>query len=74
MLLNVTVVAPSNDTYVTVFPSGSTVPLASNLNAVAGQIVPNSVLARLGPDGSVALYNNAGTVDLLADVMGYFTT
>lgn len=74
VLLNVTVVAPSNDTYVTVFPSGSTVPLASNLNAVAGQIVPNSVLARLGPDGSVALYNNAGTVDLLADVMGYFTT
>jgi len=73
VLLNVTAVTPSNDTYVTVYPAGGDPPLASNLNAVAGQIVPNSVLARLGTDGSVALFNNSGTVDLIADVMGYFT-
>jgi hypothetical protein len=58
---------------VTVFPSGLERPVASNLNAVAGQVVPNMVIARLGPDGAAAIYNNSGTVDLVADVMGYFT-
>jgi uncharacterized protein (DUF1501 family) len=73
VLLNVTAVAPSDGTYVTVFPSGLERPVASNLNAVAGQVVPNMVIARLGPDGAAAIYNNSGTVDLVADVMGYFT-
>lgn len=73
VLLNVTAVAPTAGTFVTVFPSGVARPLAANLNAVAGQVVPNMVLARLGSDGAVVLYNNGGTVDLVADVMGYFT-
>lgn len=74
VLLNVTAVAPDAATYVTVYPTGGDRPLASNLNAVAGQVIPNMVLGRLGPDGSVAIYNHAGTVDLVADVMGYFTS
>ena len=73
VLLNVTVVSPSTGTYVTVFPSGRNRPLASNLNATAGQVVPNMVLARLGPDGGATFYNNSGDLDLVADVMGYFT-
>ena len=71
-LLNVIAVAPSVGTFVTVYPSGVTRPLASNLNAVAGQVVPNMVIARLGDDGGATLYNNSGDVDLVADVMGYF--
>ena len=74
VLLNVTAVTPDVNTFVTVYPSGADRPLASNLNAVAGQVIPNMVLARLGADGSIALYNNQGTVDLVADVMGYFTS
>jgi hypothetical protein len=74
VLLNVTVVSPSTGTYVTVFPSGRERPLASNLNATAGQVVPNMVLARLGPDGGASIYNNSGDLDLVADVMGYFTS
>jgi hypothetical protein len=74
VLLNVTVVSPSAGTYVTVFPSGRERPLASNLNATAGQVVPNMVLARLGPDGGASIYNNSGDLDLVADVMGYFTS
>ena len=31
------------------------------------------VLARVGPDGTVMMYNNSGVVDLVADVVGYFT-
>jgi hypothetical protein len=74
VLLNMTVVSPSTGTYVTVFPSGRERPLASNLNATAGQVVPNMVLARLGPDGGASIYNNSGDLDLVADVMGYFTS
>jgi hypothetical protein len=32
------------------------------------------VLARVGTEGNVVLHNNTGHVDLVADVMGYFTT
>jgi len=74
VLMNVTAVSPDVGTYVTVYPTGGDRPLASNLNAAQGQVIPNMVLGRLGPDGSVAIYNNAGTVDLVADVMGYFTS
>ena len=73
VLLNVTVVLPTQSTYVTVFPTGIERPLASNLNAAAGQVVPNMVIAGLGPDGAAAISNNSGAVDLVADVMGYFT-
>jgi len=73
VLLNVTAVMPSASTYVTVYPSDQPCPTAANLNAVAGQVVPNMVLGRLGPDGSVAIFNYAGDVDIVADVMGYFT-
>ncbi len=73
VLLNITAVAPSTGTFVTVFPSNVERPVASNLNAAAGQVVPNMVIARLGDDGAAVLYNNSGTVDLVADVMGYFT-
>ena len=73
MILNVTVVQPTDGTFVTVYPSGTERPLASNLNATVGQVVPNMVLARLGPDGAAMMFNNSGDVDLVADVMGYFT-
>ena len=74
VLLNVTAVTPTTSTFVTVYPSGGDMPLASNLNAAAGEVVPNMVVGRLGSDGAVAIFNNSGNIDLVADVMGYFTT
>ncbi|MCU1360417.1 MAG: hypothetical protein JWN99_1706, partial [Ilumatobacteraceae bacterium] len=74
VILNVTVVQPTDGTFVTVFPSGGGRPMATNLNAAVGQVVPNMVLAQLGPDGSAMIFNNSGNVDLVADVMGYFIT
>ena len=73
VLMNITAVAPSAGTYVTVYPAGQARPVASNLNAAAGQVVPNMVLARLGTGGGTVLYNNTGALDIVADVMGYFT-
>jgi len=56
------------------YPNGTERPLAANLNATAGQVVPNMVIGRLGADGKLAIFNYAGSTDVVADVMGYFTS
>jgi len=73
VVLNVTITQPTGDTFLTVFPSGTTRPLASNLNAPPGKSVPNLVVAKLGADGKVAVYNNVGTSHVIYDVMGWFS-
>jgi uncharacterized protein (DUF1501 family) len=73
VMLNVTAVAPTGNTFVTVYPNGADRPTASNLNVSNGQVIPNMVLARIGDDGTVMMYNNVGNIDLVADVVGYFT-
>ncbi len=73
VILNVTVVGATAPTYVNAFPSGTTAPLASNVNARPGEVVPNLVTVQLGADGVVVLRNNAGAVDLVADLAGYYT-
>jgi len=65
-------VFPTTSGHLTVFPAGQPAPLASNLNFVAWQVVPNAVVARLGTDGKVAFRNSAGQTDVVADVFGYF--
>ncbi len=47
-------------------------PLASALNVQAGVDTPNLVIAKVGDGGKVSMYNNAGTVDLVADVAGWY--
>ena len=71
VVLNVTVTEPTFAGFVTVWPTGGTMPLASTLNFVAGQTVPNLVMVKLGNGGQVSLFNSAGSSHLLADVVGY---
>ena len=70
-VLNVTVTEPAEAGYATIYPCGIPIPLASNLNFVAGRTIPNAVLSRIAPDGTVCIFNNQQT-HLIADVMGYF--
>ena len=72
MILNVTATDPTADSYVTVFPAGTTAPTASNLNFVAGETIPNLVIAKVGANGEIAFAAGAGTVNVVADVVGYF--
>ena len=71
VVLNVTVVDAKSAGFVTVYPCGSDRPLASNLNFVAGSVVPNAVVSKIGDGGKVCLFTNNAT-QLLADVNGYF--
>jgi hypothetical protein len=73
VVLNVTATNPTANGYLTAYPTGGAVPLASNLNFTAGQTVPNRVIVKVGSGGAVSFYNGAGSVDVVADVAGWFT-
>ncbi|UYQ63078.1 FlgD immunoglobulin-like domain containing protein [Streptomyces peucetius] len=73
VVLNVTATGPTESTYVSVYPNGTTRTSASNLNVRAGQTAPNLVVVPV-VNGKVNFYNNAGSVNLIADVSGYFTS
>lgn len=73
VVLNLTVTGTTSGTDIRAYPSGSGVPGASNLNAGAGQTVPNLVTVRIGDGGRISLYNSGGTVHLIADIAGYYT-
>lgn len=70
---NVTAVAPSANSYLTVYPGDAPRPLASNLNFRAGSFpVPNAVTVRLSITGSIKVYNKAGNVNVIVDIVGYY--
>ena len=69
--LNVTVTNANGAGFVTVYPCGSPRPLSSNVNYGAGSTVANSVIAKIGVDGKVCVFTQAG-VDLIVDTSGYF--
>jgi Fibronectin type III domain len=73
VVLNVTAVVPSQAGFLTVWPTGATRPTASNVNFVANQVVPNRVVVKVGTAGQVSIYNPVGTVDVVADVNGWFS-
>ncbi len=70
--LNVTVANATAPAYITVWPTDQAQPLASNLNFVANQTIPNMVIAKLSTSGQMSLFNSAGSTDLVADVVGWF--
>jgi hypothetical protein len=70
--VNVAVTQPTSDGYLTVFPSGAARPLASSINFAPGRTVANMVVAKLGADGSVSIFNPAGSTHVVVDVEGWF--
>ncbi len=72
VVLNVTEVAGNANSLLTVYPFGTGLPRASNLNFAAGKVIANLATVTLGQGGAIDIYNAAGTVNVLADVQGYF--
>jgi hypothetical protein len=72
VVLNVTATQPTANSYLTVWPTLTSRPVASNLNFGPGQTVPNLVMAKVGGNGQVSIYNQSGTVQVVADVEGYY--
>jgi hypothetical protein len=74
VVLNVTGVNPVSGQFVSVVPGGST-STSSNLNFSSGaKPRSNLVIVPLGANGNVDFTNSRGTIDLIADLAGYFAT
>ena len=72
VVLNLTGVEATADTFVTAYPAGVARPPTSSLNLVRGETRPNLVMVKLGAGGKVSLYNHQGATNLVADVVGFF--
>lgn len=71
--LNVTALDASAPTFVSLFPAGASLPVASHLNPLPGQgPTPNAVNVDLNGGGEFSIYNLAGTVNVIIDVVGVF--
>jgi hypothetical protein len=68
---NLTAVAPSASTFLTLWAGGPT-PGTSNLNAAAGATVANGAIIPLSSTNNFSIYNFAGSTDFLIDVTGHF--
>jgi len=73
--VNVTVVSPAVNGLVTLYPGpvNTVKPVVSTINYTAGRTLANNARITVGVDGSINIFNAAGTpLDFLIDVAGYF--
>ena len=72
VVLNVAGVGATNSTHLKIYPAGQDLPTASTLNLPAGGTRSNLVTVPLGAAGKVSVYNSAGLVNVVVDVMGFY--
>jgi hypothetical protein len=72
VIVNITSVDATTPSYLTVWPSGSARPLASTVNPAPGRTTANLAVVPLGADGAISVFNAAGSVDVVVDVLGWF--
>jgi PKD repeat protein len=75
--VNVTVVSPTGDGFVTLLPGNYPIPNASTINFSAGQTRTNNAILPISSDGggtlaAQPLVTGAGNVQVIVDVNGYF--
>ncbi len=72
--MNVTAVNGTAPSFLAIYPADAAVPKSSNLNWLPGQPpTPNKVDVKLSSNGKIALFNRFGSVDVIGDVVGYYT-
>lgn len=77
--LNLSTVNSTAASFLTIYPAGNARPLAANVNFAAGQALSSLTIVKLNnsggagaTDGSVDVYNHAGSTDVVIDVAGWF--
>ncbi|HWL46070.1 MAG TPA: ELWxxDGT repeat protein [Ilumatobacter sp.] len=68
--VNLTAVVPDGPGFATLYPCGDTVPKASHLNYLPGDVLANAAIVPLDTTGKVCVYTKAGA-DYVLDVNGY---
>ncbi|MFJ6199471.1 choice-of-anchor D domain-containing protein [Micromonospora sp. NPDC092111] len=72
VVLNVTVTGPTASSFLTLYPAGVSRPTASSINFRKSWLGSNNVTVKLGSGGKVSVYNHAGSVDVVVDVVGFY--
>ncbi|MFJ6778596.1 PKD domain-containing protein [Streptomyces yangpuensis] len=70
--VNLTSTGTTENTHVIAYPDPAKRPTTSNLNPEPGKDKSNQAILPVGPDGTVTLYNNAGSTHLIVDAVGYY--
>lgn len=70
-IVNITVTKGTTTSWLTAGPSGQSRPFVSNVNWVANETSPNMSIVPIGTDGSIDLYNFAGSADVIVDLAGW---
>ncbi|MEJ8643397.1 PKD domain-containing protein [Streptomyces sp. MS1.HAVA.3] len=70
--VNLTSTGATANTHVIAYPDPAKRPTTSNLNPEPGKDKSNQAILPVGPDGTVTLYNNAGSTHLIVDAVGYY--
>jgi hypothetical protein len=73
-VINLTVTDAQRSGHLTAYPDGTHAPNASNLNFSAGETVPNLVIVPLTNDIADIANASPGTVQMVADLEGYFSS
>ena len=74
--VNLTASRATGNSYLTVWAADVERPLASNLNwtpLAEGHNVANVANVDVSADGKISMFSNAGLVDIIIDINGYFT-
>jgi hypothetical protein len=72
VVMNLAAIGGTANSFLTVFPGGTTRPLAANLNWNAGDPPKsNAATVRTSDTGAISFFNLAGTVHVAADVVAY---
>jgi len=74
VVLNVTAVNGTRASFVTVYPDRRARPANPRVDFAAREVVTKLVTVRVGPDGKVRFYNEAGHVNVVADLAGYYSS
>ena len=72
VVVNVTVTGGSAGSFLSAYPAGGSRPSTSDLNWRPGETVANLTIVKLGSSGALDFYNNAGSVNVIVDVVGWF--
>jgi uncharacterized delta-60 repeat protein len=69
--LNVTATQMQSAGFLTVYPCGVDLPLASNLNFAAGDTIPNLVIVKVGEGGRVCIHSSTPS-HVIADLVAFY--
>ncbi|MGW1176706.1 PKD domain-containing protein [Kitasatospora sp. NPDC002543] len=72
VVLNVTVTDATEDTHLTVWPTGQARPITSNVNVAAGRTSSNMVTVPIGDAKRISTLLNSGRAEVIVDVVGFY--